>query len=112
MEAVRRRDSCRESRTQGRGTEVKELRECGIYETPNGKKLVASRFRRSTSDGRRILSSIGSNISYFLFSQYQWAFHGDPDFEVGPTGELLPPGCGVTWSIEELVDTGITAGAH
>jgi hypothetical protein len=89
-----------------------QLRECGIYEAPNGKKLVASRFRRTTSDGRRILSSIGSNISYFLFSQYQWAFHGEPEFEVGPTGELVSTVLSAEWSIEELVDTGITAGSH
>jgi hypothetical protein len=89
-----------------------ELRECGIYEMPNGKKLVASRFRRTTSDGRRILSAIGSNISYFLFSQYQWAFHGAPEFEVGPRGELLSTMSPADWAIEELVDTGHTAGAH
>ena len=88
---------------------VKELRECGIYQTPTGKKLVASRFRRSTSDGRRIISAIGSNISYFLFSQYQWAFHGEPEFEVAPTGELVSP---ANWNVEDLVDTGYTAGAH
>ena len=99
-----------------------QLRECGIYEAPNGKKLVASRFRRTTSDGRRILSSLGSNISYFLFSQYHWAFHGEPEFEVGPSGELVSGGgelsgdaarvAASAWSIEELTDTGFTAGAH
>ena len=89
-----------------------ELRECGIYETPNGKKLIASRFRRKTSDGRRILSSIGSNITYFLFSQYQWAFHGEPEFEVSPGGELLSKALPAGWSIEELIDTGVTAGQH
>jgi len=89
-----------------------QLRECGIYEAPNGKKLIASRFRRTTSDGRRILSSIGSNISYFLFSQYQWAFHGEPEFEVGPAGELMSTVLSSDWSIEELVDTGFTAGSH
>ena len=89
-----------------------ELRERGIYEAPTGKKLIASRFRRTTSDGRRILSSIGSNISYFLFSQYQWAFHGDPDFEVTPAGEVLSPVTRITWTIDELIDTGFTAGAH
>jgi hypothetical protein len=88
-----------------------ELRECGIYEAPNGKKLVASRFRRTTSDGRRILSTLGSNISYFLFSQYHWAFHGEPEFEVGPAGELMSE-MTAGWSLEELIDTGFTAGAH
>jgi hypothetical protein len=91
---------------------MEQLRECGIYEAPNGRKLVASRFRRTTSDGRRILSSIGSNISYFLFSQYQWAFHGEPEFEVGPRGELMSTVLSAEWSIEELIDTGITAGYH
>lgn len=90
---------------------MKELRECGIYETPSGKKLIASRFRRSTSDGRRIISALGSNISYFLFSQYQWAFHGEPDYEVAPTGELVPSGQ-ASWRLDELIDTGFTAGAH
>ena len=89
-----------------------KLRECGIYETPGGKKFVASRFRRTTSDGRKILSSIGSNITYFLFSQYQWAFHGEPEFEVGPGGELMSQAVSASWSIEELVDTGFTAGSH
>ena len=91
---------------------MKDLRECGIYETPAGKKLIASRFRRTTSDGRRILSAIGSNISYFLFSQYQWAFHGEPEFEVSPTGELIATETDGGFLLEELIDTGFTAGAH
>ena len=91
---------------------MEHLRECGIYEAPNGKKLIASRFRRTTSDGRRILSSTGSNICYFLFSQYQWAFHGEPEFEVGPGGELMSTVLSADWSLEELVDTGFTAGSH
>jgi hypothetical protein len=91
---------------------VINLRECGVYLTPGGKRLVASRFRRTTSDGQRIPSVIGSNASYFLFSQYHWAFHGEPDYEVSAEGELMARQVASKWSVGELVDTGVTAGTH
>ena len=91
---------------------VDDLRECGIYETPNGKKLIASRFRRTTAEGSRISSRLGSNSNYFFFSQYHWAFHGDPDFEVSSGGELYSRELVLAWTVDQLIDTGTTAGSH
>jgi hypothetical protein len=89
-----------------------QLRERGIYQTPNGQRLVASTRRRVTSDGRRILSQMGSNVCCFLFTTYHWAFHGTPDFEVALQGELIPITQTSGWQIHELTDTGATAGIH
>lgn len=89
-----------------------QLRERGIYQTPNGQRLVASSFRRTTADGGRILSRIGGNVSCYLFSAYHWAFHGWPDYEVAPEGELIPINQPERWRLDQLVDTGATAGTH
>jgi hypothetical protein len=88
------------------------LRERGIYLAPNGQSFVASELRQTTSDGSLILSRFGSELSCFLFSRYQWAFHGPPDFEVAASGAILPLGQSTAWRGDRLVDTGKTAGAH
>jgi hypothetical protein len=92
--------------------QMKHLRERGIYQAPNGQRLVASRERCTTADGRRILSEVGTSVNCFLFSVYQWAFHGAPDFEVTPHGGLIQSNQTTGWHIEELIDTGATAGTH
>ena len=89
-----------------------QFRERGIYQAPNGQRLVASRVRRTTADGDRILSRLGSNMSCFLFSAYQWAFHGWPEYEVAAEGELVAINQPAGWRIDELTDTGATAGTH
>lgn len=99
------------------GTGVKNFRERGIYLAPNGESFVASRERKTTSDGRRILSRFGNRLSCFLFGRYEWAFHGPPDFEVATTGNLRalkqPSGLNpVKLLLDQLIDTGATAGAH
>jgi hypothetical protein len=68
---------------------MKTLRERGLYLAPDGQTLVASRLRRVTADGSRILSRNSNELICFLFNRYQWAFHGIPDYEVGPAGKLL-----------------------
>jgi hypothetical protein len=88
------------------------LRERGIYLAPNGQSFVASKLRQTTSDGRQILPRFGSALSCFLFTRYQWAFHGLPDFEVAASGNVLPLGQPTDWLGDRLVDTGTTAGAH
>ncbi len=90
----------------------RNLRERGIYLTPDGQSLVASSRRATTSDGRRILSCVGRRLSYFLFGRYEWAFHGAPDFEVEPNGHLLPLKTECDWRVDDLIDTGATAGSH
>jgi hypothetical protein len=76
------------------------LRERGIYKTSDGARLVAS----SRRQGRGILR---------LFSMYAWAFHTSPEFIVSENGsiidenKLLP-----LYHVNELTDTGHTAGAH
>jgi hypothetical protein len=88
------------------------LRERGIYLAPNGQSFVASKLRQTTSDGRMILSRFGSELSCFLFSRYQWAFHGPPDFELAASGNLLSLSLNADWEGGRLIDTGTTAGAH
>lgn len=88
------------------------LRERGIYVAPNGQSFVASKSRRTTSNGERILSRIGSELCCYLFSRYQWAFHGEPDFEVSQSGRILPLKQASGLRTDELIDTGATAGAH
>ncbi len=89
-----------------------ELRERGIYRAPTGEKLVASRERKTTSDGHQILSQLGSRLSCFLFGRYEWAFHGMPEYELAKTGDLLPLNEHASFNSDELIDTGATAGAH
>jgi hypothetical protein len=91
---------------------MKQLRERGIYLAPNGESFVASRERKTTSDGRRILSRFGSRLSCFLFKRYEWAFHGMPDYEVATTGSLLALKQPSDFDPDQLIDTGATAGAH
>jgi hypothetical protein len=95
---------------------MKQFRERGIYLAPNGESFVASRERKTTSDGRRILSRFGSRLSCFLFGRYEWAFHGTPDYEVATTGNLLalkqPSNLQLDQLLDHLIDTGTTAGAH
>jgi hypothetical protein len=95
-----------------KGQGMKQLRERGIYVAPNGESFVASRERKTTSDGKRILSRLGSRLSCFLFGRYEWAFHGTPDFEVATTGNLLALKHPSDFQPEQLIDTGTTAGAH
>jgi hypothetical protein len=91
---------------------MKQLRERGIYLAPDGQRLVASRLRQTTADGRLILSHIGSGVACFLFNRYQWAFHGRPDYAVSEAGRLLPLNQASNWRVDQLIDTGATAGAH
>lgn len=91
---------------------MKLLRERGIYVAPDGQSFVASKSRRTTSNGERILARIGSELACFLFNRYQWAFHGTPDFEVAQNGNILPLTQTSSWRADQLIDTGATAGAH
>jgi len=91
---------------------MKQLRERGIYRTPNGESFVASRERRTTADGKRILSRLGGRLSCFLFKRYEWAFHGSPDYEVTKAGNLLALKQPRNFETDQLIDTGATAGAH
>jgi hypothetical protein len=91
---------------------MEQLRERGIYLAPNGESFVASRERKTTSDGKRILSRLGSRLSCFLFGRYEWAFHGTPDYEVATTGNLLALKQPSDFQPDQLIDTGATAGAH
>jgi len=89
---------------------MKQLRERGIYLGPNGQSFVASRLRQTTADGKLILSCIGSEVACFLFNRYQWAFHGRPDYAVSEAGKLLSLSQASNWRVEQLMDTGTTAG--
>ena len=91
---------------------MKHLRERGIYLAPNGESFVASRERKTTSDGKRILSRFGSRLSFYLFGRYEWAFHGTPAYEVASTGNLLALKQASDFQPDQLIDTGATAGAH
>ena len=91
---------------------MKQLRERGIYLAPNGERLVASSERKTTSDGKRILSQLGSRLSFYLFGRYEWAFHGTPAYEVATTGSLVALKQPPSFNPGQLIDTGATAGAH
>jgi len=91
---------------------MKQLRERGIYRTPNGESFVASRERRTTADGKRILSRLGGRLSCFLFNRYEWACHGSPDYEVTKAGNLLALKQPLNFETDQLIDTGATAGVH
>jgi hypothetical protein len=90
---------------------MNHLRERGIYLAPNGESFVASRERKTTADGKPILSRL-SRLSYFLFGRYEWAFHGMPDYEVPTSGNLLGLKQVSNFRPDQLIDTGTTAGAH
>ena len=90
---------------------MKHFREGGIYLAPDGQSLVASKLRQTTADGKRI-QHLGSELRCSLFSRYQWALHGIPDFEVAADGNLLALRRQSDWRIDQLIDTGTTAGAH
>jgi hypothetical protein len=91
---------------------MKYLRERGIYLAPNGETFVASRERKTTSDGKRILSGLGNRLACYLFGRYDWAFHGTPAFAVATTGNLLALKQASNFRPDQLIDTGATAGAH
>jgi hypothetical protein len=90
---------------------MRELRERGIYLTPDGRSFVASKLRRTNTGGINSLSRTGSENSCFLFDRYQWAFHGAPDFEIAADG-LVVSDHSTTWDIDHLIDTDTTAGDH
>ena len=89
-----------------------KLRERGIYRTPSGDRLVASKLRKQTADGQHIFSRLGDDLSCFLFSAYQWAFHGFPDYEVAVEGDLIAIKETSALQLDDLIDTGATAGTH
>jgi hypothetical protein len=91
---------------------MKQFRERGIYLAPNGESFVASKERKTASNGERILSRLGSRLSCFLFGRYDWAFHGTPAYEVAITGNLIALKQRADFRLDDLVDTGATAGAH
>ena len=91
---------------------MKNFREGGIYLAPDGKSFVASRVRSKTSNGQRILSRLGNQLCCFLFSRYDWAFHGAPEYEVAADGNLVPLKQSSKLDIDQLIDTGATAGSH
>ena len=91
---------------------MKQLRERGIYLAPNGRSFVASRKRKTTSDGKRILARLGNRVSCFLFSRYEWALHDSPDYAVTAAGNIVALKQPLNFQPDELIDTGATAGAH
>jgi len=97
---------------RGRTIRVKELRERGIYTTPGGKQFVASRTRRSVFQTGKAAIETGLGNIFFLFSRYAWAFHERPDFMVDEKGRIVLDESDSRWRIEDLTDTGHTAGAH
>lgn len=91
---------------------MKELRERGIYRTPGGKQFVASRRRRSVFQTSKAAIQTGFGNIFFLFSRYAWAFHDGPDFMVDEKGRIVIDESESRFRIEDLTDTGHTAGAH
>lgn len=91
---------------------MKELRERGIYTTPEGTRVVASRTRRSIFQTGKAAIQTGFGNIFFLFSRYAWAFHEQPDYMVDEKGRIVLCESDPRWRVEDLTDTGHTAGAH
>lgn len=91
---------------------MKELRERGIYITPGGRQFVASRRRRSIFQTGKAAIETGFGNIFFLFSRYAWAFHAGPEFMVDEKGRIVLDEASSRWNVEDLTDTGHTAGAH
>ncbi|HEX8180304.1 MAG TPA: hypothetical protein VF525_12230 [Pyrinomonadaceae bacterium] len=73
---------------------MKDLRERGIYRTPDGDELVASVTRGG---------------AYALFNPKVWQRYGVPDYEVDAQGRLTRMGESTRLRVEDLQDTGRTA---
>lgn len=91
---------------------MRELRERGIYRTPEGRRLVASRTRRSIFQTGKTAIETGAGHIFFLFSGYAWAFHAGPDYMVDEKNRVVLDEQEPRWRVEDLIDTGHTAGAH
>jgi hypothetical protein len=98
-------------RTTGELITMRKFRERGIYLAPDGRSFVASKMRRPSTNGTKALSRNDSEISFFLFDRYQWAFHGAPDFEIAADGRVVSAHP-TSWDIHHLIDTDTTAGEH
>lgn len=91
---------------------MKELRERGIYNTPLGTQVVASRTRRSIFQTGKAAIQTGFDNIFFLFSRYAWAFHDRPGYMVDERDGIVLDEAESRWRVEDLTDTGHTAGAH
>lgn len=91
---------------------MKELRERGIYTTPEGTTVVASRTRQSIFQTGKAAIQTGLGNIFFLFNRYAWAFHDQPDYMVDEKGRIVLDKAQARWHVEDLIDTGHTAGAH
>jgi hypothetical protein len=87
--------------------EISGLREKGIYRTRDGIRLVASRERVPQFPATGVRRK-----GYSLFSTYSWAFHGPADYVISDEGEVFPADQSKKLQLEELADTGWTAGSH
>jgi hypothetical protein len=74
--------------------------------------VVASRTRRSIFQTGKAAIQTGFGSIFFLFSRYAWAFHAQPRYMVDEKGQVLLDEEQPRWRIEDLIDTGHTAGAH
>ncbi len=74
---------------------MKELRERGVYTLPDGEEFIAS---------------VARGGGFALFNPRVWKRYGVPDYEVDPSGRLTQLGQSTRWRVDDLVDTGRTAG--
>ncbi len=73
---------------------------------------MASRTRRSIFQTGKTAVETGAGQIFFLFSSYAWAFHARPHYMVDENNRVVLDEREPRWRVEELVDTGHTAGAH
>ncbi|HEY0544830.1 MAG TPA: hypothetical protein VGC91_05465 [Pyrinomonadaceae bacterium] len=88
------------------------LREKGIYRTPDGARLVASSQRSSVFHSSKVVVRTGDGAGCYLYTTYSWAFHGAADYIVNERGEVLASDDSTPLRVEDLTDTGWTAGTH
>jgi hypothetical protein len=75
-------------------TDMKDLRERGVYTLPDGEEFVAS---------------VARGGGFALFNPQIWKRYGVPDYEVDPLGRVTQLGQSTRWRVDDLVDTGRTA---
>lgn len=88
------------------------MREKGIYRAPDGTRLVASTERNSVFHSSKTIVRTGDGMGCYLYKSYSWAFHGPADYLVNEGGDVIPADNSRLFRVEELTDTGWTAGAH
>ena len=73
---------------------AKEIRECGVYALPGGRKVIATTSRHGT---------------FKFYDPLAWQHCEPPVYEVGERGMITSFGRPTPWRVEDLMEIGETA---